>query len=64
MKFYTVSQVAREIGRSEKWLRQADRIGKIPKAKRDYNGWRIYTGNDIEQIQQILTPKGNNATGC
>jgi DNA-binding transcriptional MerR regulator len=42
----TVSQAARELGRSEKWLRNSEVKGKIPKARRDINGWRIYTIED------------------
>ena len=52
----TVSQVARELGRSERWLRNAEAKGKIPKARRDLNGWRVYTSEDIEGIKQLLVP--------
>lgn len=56
-KSKTVSKVARELGRSERWLRQAEGKGKIPKARRDFNGWRVYTEEDIEGLRSLLIPK-------
>ncbi len=53
----TVSQAARELGRSEKWLRTAESEGKIPKARRDLNGWRVYTLEDIEALRALLVPQ-------
>ena len=53
---FTVSQAARELGRSEKWLRNGEAKGKIPKARRDINGWRVYTEQDIEEIRCLLVP--------
>lgn len=53
-----VSQAARELGRSERWLREAERKGKIPKAKRDLNGWRVYTAVDIVKLKTLLTGDG------
>jgi len=55
-----VSEAAREIGRSEKWLRQAEVNGKIPKARRDINGWRVYTADDIEKLRSLLIPETSN----
>jgi DNA-binding transcriptional MerR regulator len=56
-----VSEVARELGRSERWLRDAENKGKIPKAKRDLNGWRIYTQEDVEAIKRLLVPTQREA---
>ena len=55
----TVSQAARELGRSERWLRDAERRGKIPKAKRDLNGWRVYTTDDIVKLKELLVGNRN-----
>jgi len=44
------------LGRSEKWLRNAERKGKIPRARRDLNGWRVYTQEDIEKLKELLIP--------
>ena len=35
-RILTVSEAARELGRSERWLRKAEAKGKIPKARRVY----------------------------
>ena len=51
-----VAGAARELGRSEKWLRTAEVKGKIPKARRDINGWRVYTTEDIGKIKKLLVP--------
>jgi len=55
-KTLTVSSTARELGRSERWLRQAEVEGKIPKARRDLNGWRVYTPENIEKLRELLIP--------
>ena len=52
-----VSQVARQLGRSERWLREAEKQGKIPIARRDLNGWRVYTHEDIEKLRALLIPE-------
>lgn len=52
----TVSEAARELGRSERWLRSAEREGKIPPARRDLNNWRVYTPEDIAGIKALLVP--------
>jgi len=51
-----VNQAARELGVSEAWLRRADgRIG-VPKARRDINGWRVYSWEDIAALRAVLLP--------
>jgi DNA-binding transcriptional MerR regulator len=55
-KLYTVSEVARELGRSTDWLRDAERRCKIPTAKRDFNGCRVYSAQDIAIIRDLIIP--------
>ena len=55
-RILTVSEAARELGRSEKWLRNAEAKGKIPRARRDLNGWRVYTEEDVAKIKELLVP--------
>ena len=55
-KLYNVSEVARELGMSESWLRSAEKRGKIPRARRDLNGWRIYTAEDIKALRALIVP--------
>lgn len=61
----TVSQAARELGRSEKWLRNSEAEGRIPKARRDLNNWRVYTTQDINALKKLLVPtrKGGDDLG-
>jgi len=56
LELMTVSKTARQLGCSERWLREAEKAGKIPKARRDLNGWRVYTEEDIEEIRRLLFP--------
>ena len=56
MDYMNVSAAARLLGRSERWLREAEKQGKIPKARRDLNNWRVYTRDDIETIKALLIP--------
>jgi len=53
----TVCRAARELGCSERWLREAEKQGKIPMARRDLNGWRVYTEEDIERLKALLIPE-------
>jgi len=50
-----VSEAARELQRSERWLRKAEAEGKIPTAKRDLNGWRVYSSEDLAKLRELLT---------
>jgi len=52
-----VSEAARLVKRSARWLRDSETKGKIPKARRDLNGWRVYTSEDIKQIKDLLLPQ-------
>ena len=60
-KLFSISEVARELGRSVDWLRDAEKRGKLPKARRDLNGWRVYTSADIAKLQELLAGTANPA---
>lgn len=53
-RILTVSEAARELGRSERWLREAEKKGKIPRARRDLNGWRVYTSEDLNRLHKLI----------
>lgn len=55
-KVFRVAEAARELRCSEAFLREAEKRGKLPKAKRDLNGWRVYTEDDLEHLREILIP--------
>jgi MerR family Zn(II)-responsive transcriptional regulator of zntA len=48
---YSISKAARELGLSAEWLRQGEKRGSLPPAKRDRNGYRYYTEEDIERLR-------------
>jgi DNA-binding transcriptional MerR regulator len=50
-RIYTISEAARELGLSAEWLRQGEKRGSLPRAKRDRNGYRYYTLEDIEHLR-------------
>ena len=56
-KLFRVAEAARELGCSEAFLREAEKNGKLPKAKRDLNSWRIYTEEDLRRLRHILVPR-------
>lgn len=63
MRHFTVSEAAREIGCSERWLREAEKRGKLPRARRDLNGWRVYTLEDIATIRSLVVPPAEQKMG-
>ena len=56
MRLLKVNEVARILGCSETWLRRAENRAHIPKARRDLNGWRVYTEEDVAVLRNILLP--------
>jgi DNA-binding transcriptional MerR regulator len=50
-RIYNISQTASVLGLSAEWLRQGERRGSLPLARRDRNGYRYYTTEDIERLR-------------
>ena len=48
---YSISEAARELDLSAEWLRQGEKRGALPLARRDRNGYRYYTPEDIERLR-------------
>jgi DNA-binding transcriptional MerR regulator len=48
---YSISEAARELQLSAEWLRIGEKRGSLPLAKRDRNGHRYYTLEDIERLR-------------
>ena len=59
MRVLRIADVARELSYSERFLREAEKRGKIPRARRDLNGWRVYTEEDVERLRELLMPSLN-----
>ncbi len=51
-QIYGISEAARELGLSAEWLREGEKRGSLPKARRDRNGYRYYTDDDIERLRK------------
>jgi transposase-like protein len=51
-KIYRISEAARELGLSAEWLRQGEKRGSLPPARRDRNGHRYYTPEDIQRLRK------------
>lgn len=56
MKLMQVHEAAQELGVSEAFLRRAEGRGRIPRARRDINGWRVYSEEDIAALRTLLLP--------
>ena len=50
-RIYNVSEAARELGLSAGWLREGEKRGALPPARRDRHGHRYYTLQDIERLR-------------
>jgi excisionase family DNA binding protein len=46
----TITQAARRVGVSPKTIRRWEEAGKVPKAKKDWRGWRVYFPEDVERL--------------
>ena len=57
MRLLRVNEAARELGISEAWLRRAEQRGRIPRARRDVNNWRVYTMEDVARLRRALFPE-------
>jgi len=57
-----IGDVASSLGISSEWLRQLERTGRIPPARRDINGYRRYDEQDLERLRAILFPPARTET--
>jgi chromosome partitioning protein len=51
VRMFSISEAARELGLSADWLRQGEKTGSLPSAKRDGLGHRYYSPEDIERLR-------------
>jgi DNA-binding transcriptional MerR regulator len=49
----TISEAADELGVTPGWLRFGERLGALPLARRNPNGWRYYTSEDIDRLRRL-----------
>ena len=50
----TITEVAKKVGVTAKTLVRWEKAGRISRPKRDWKGWRFYSDQDIQAIQQIV----------
>ena len=48
---YSISEAARKLELSTEWLPQGEKRGSLPRARRDRNGHRYYTPEDLERLR-------------
>ena len=48
---YSISEAARKLSLSAEWLREGEKRGALPPARRARNGHRYYTQADIERLR-------------
>lgn len=51
---YRISDIARMVDRSNTAIVRWEKLGLIPKAKRDSRGWRIYAKDQIDAIVERI----------
>jgi len=51
---YRISDIARRVDRSNTAVVRWEKLGLIPKAKRDSRGWRIYAKDQIDAIVERI----------
>ncbi len=49
----TSGEAAEALGVSAGWLRFGERLGALPRARRNQSGWRYYTPEDIERLRRL-----------
>lgn len=52
-RVYTLAEAAQRIGRSDRTLMRAEADGRLPAARRDELGHRIYIDHDVERMKLL-----------
>ena len=52
-KIYKTNHLAKELGVSIQTIKNYEASGVLPKARRDKNGWRYYTQEDVIKIKAL-----------
>ena len=50
---YRISEAAETLGVTRSWLRFGERLGSLPRARRNEAGYRIYTPEDIVRLRRL-----------
>ncbi|CAA9292002.1 MAG: hypothetical protein AVDCRST_MAG93-3972 [uncultured Chloroflexia bacterium] len=61
----TIRQAADQLDVSPSWLRFGERLGSLPRARRNQSGWRYYTPEDIERLRRLgVGERKRRLDGC
>lgn len=63
-QYYTVSDVAREIGRGQSWVSKLVRAGRFPRPTREVPGFRkkYYSREDFTRLKEYRPAKSPHIT--
>ncbi len=50
----TITQVAKKLGVVPKTIMRWEKAGKIPRVKRNWRGWRIYSRGELDEIKSFV----------
>jgi len=52
--WFSVTDVAKELGVTTKTITRWEKVGKVKQAKRDWRGWRVYSKEDLEVMKGFV----------
>ena len=50
----TLTEVAERIGVATKTIVRWEKAGKINRSKRDWRGWRVYSPDDVKELENLV----------
>ena len=50
----SITEVAEKLGVTTKTITRWERAGKVRKAKRDWRGWRVYSPDDLKEMESFV----------
>ncbi len=57
-----IKEAAQRLGVCTDWIRKLERDGRIPPARRDLNGHRRYSEEDLDEVRRVLYAQGRAMT--
>ncbi|HRZ87800.1 MAG TPA: MerR family transcriptional regulator [bacterium] len=53
-RYFKIADLAREIDRTQRTVKEWEKKGLIPKPQRDSRGWRVYTEKQLQDIIRLV----------
>lgn len=54
---YSAAEICRMFDVTKTTLFKWEKEGKLPKVKKDWRGWRVFTDDNIKEIRSIIQEK-------